>query len=329
MDERRCRSGAVCPSKQTVARRATLTINRFVSHFQPFSTPTVMVVAGLKSQAIWGVTIRWAGSALDGPGHGGNALLVHPESAAVFQAGIQFFQKYKATPLIGMLTRGRDRDLNNDGIPDPGGDMWTSDLFHTRDMVRQAAIEYMQFVRILRAFGQDGNLGDLTGDGKTDIGGRDSTIGMWGISLGGVVSGVMAGAEPGLDSASPNAGGAGLADIAIRASQAGVPEAVLLPIVGPLIAGCLPVDDNQVPLEGDAVTDQDCLRVGTGEISGDTMTFAFLANDVARLKRVKIGQLRQCMWVTASNIRISTMVKLCPVGSMNVVLFEWAFPLML
>ena len=236
-------------------------------------------------------SMGYAICALDGPGHGGNVLLVHPESAAVFQAGIQFFQKYKATPLIGMLTRGRDRDLNNDGIPDPGGDMWTSDLFHTRDMVRQAAIEYMQFVRILRAFGQEGNLGDLTGDGKTDIGGRDSTIGMWGISLGGVISGVMAGAEPGLDSASPNAGGAGLADIAIRASQAGVPEAVLLPIVGPLIAGCLPVDDNQVPLDGDAMTDQDCLRVGTGEISGDTMTFAFLANDVARLKRVKIGQL--------------------------------------
>ena len=45
-------------------------------------------------------------------------------------------------------------------------------------------------------------------------------FGMWGISLRGVISGVMAGAEPSLDAASPNAGGAGLVDVAVRSKQA-------------------------------------------------------------------------------------------------------------
>ncbi len=236
-------------------------------------------------------SMGYAICALDGPGHGGNALILNPEAAATFSAGIGFFEQYYSTPLIGLLTRGRDRDLNNDGIPDPGGDMWTSDLFHTRDMVRQAAVEYIQFIRILRSFGQTSNLGDFTGDGKTDMGGRDGTIGMWGISLGGVISGVMAGAEPGLDSVSPNAGGAGLSDIASRASQSGVPEAVLLPIVGPLIAGCLPVDEHQRPVAAGMATDADCLGVGLPAGDGGTMTFGFMANDVARLRKVKIGQV--------------------------------------
>ena len=100
-------------------------------------------------------------------------------------------------------------------------------------MVRQFIVEHMQFIRILRAMGQGEFKADFTGDGQQDIGGRHTTSGMWGISLGGVVSGVMAGAEPGLDSVSPNAGGAGLTDIAIRSSQAGVPQAVILPIWGP------------------------------------------------------------------------------------------------
>ena len=49
-----------------------------------------------------------------------------------------------------LLLVGRDRDLNNDGLADSGGDMWTADLFHTRDMVRQSVVDHMQFVRILR-----------------------------------------------------------------------------------------------------------------------------------------------------------------------------------
>ena len=95
----------------------------------------------------------------------------------------------EAAPL---LLAGRDRDLNNDGLPDPGADMWTADVFHTRDMVRQSVLEQMQFVRILRHMdgetlaGDGGLLGDVDGDGDVDLGGPHTTLGHWGISLGGV-----------------------------------------------------------------------------------------------------------------------------------------------
>ena len=125
--------------------------------------------------------------------------------------------------------------------------MWTADLFHT-DMVRQSVLETMQFVRILRSL--EPAQADFDGDGMVDIGGANGLLSMWGISLGGVISGVTAGAEPGLDAVSPNAGGAGLVDIAVRSKQAGVPDAVVLPMIGPLIVGCLPTDD-QKPLDAD------------------------------------------------------------------------------
>ena len=84
-------------------------------------------------------------------------------------------------------------------------------------MVRQSVVDHMQFVRILRHLTD--STGDFDGDGILDLGGPTAIFGMWGISLGGVISGVMAGAEPSLDAASPNAGGAGLVDVAVRSKQ--------------------------------------------------------------------------------------------------------------
>ncbi len=57
-------------------------------------------------------------------------------------------------PFFDALTASRARDLDNDGLPDSGGDFWTSYLFHTRDGVRQSILDHLQLVRILRSFGQ-------------------------------------------------------------------------------------------------------------------------------------------------------------------------------
>ena len=38
-----------------------------------------------------------------------------------------------------------------------GGDQWSADVFHTRDMVRQAVVDWMQMVRSLKACG-DGTM---------------------------------------------------------------------------------------------------------------------------------------------------------------------------
>lgn len=170
--------------------------------------------------------------------------------------------------LLDAFGHGRQRDLTNDGLDDPGGDYWTADTFHTRDMVRQTTIDYMQFIRIMRTWdgskrwpaeldatdpyvqsveefvaGWDTDLdgepeiaGDFNGDGVVDFGGPQPYY-AWGQSLGGIQSAVLAGVDPAVRGAAPTAGGAGLGDIAVRSTQTGVPEAVLLRMMGPLVLG--------------------------------------------------------------------------------------------
>jgi hypothetical protein len=167
-------------------------------------------------------------------------------------------------PFYDALTTGRARDLNGDGIPDSGGDFWSSYLFHTRDSVRQSVLDHIQLVRILRSFGTptgkmlcrtdqtgwdkpgttpcdvnaDGKpeiAGDFDGDGRPDVGGPNATYGTWGESLGGILSGIYGSIDAYITSAVPGSGGGGLTDIGIRSFQGGVIEAVLLRLWGPLL----------------------------------------------------------------------------------------------
>ena len=155
--------------------------------------------------------------------------------------------------LLAAMSRTRSRDLNADGIPESGGDFWTADTFHTRDMVRQSALEIMRLIGILRSFdgtrtlGQDLNgdgspepAGDFNADGRVDVGGPQSSFFYWGQSLGGITAGLVAGAEPFLSAVVPVSGGGGLVDVAARSIQQGETEAVLLYINGPLIVGSAP-----------------------------------------------------------------------------------------
>ncbi len=118
-----------------------------------------------------------------------------------------------------VVNNQRALDWDNDGIVDSGADFWTSYIFHTRDMVRQSAVDYMQLIRLLRSFdgstkwqfdvNADGDktddlAGDFDGDGVVDVGGS-APMNMTGGSLGGIMSTVMAGSEP-----AARRGGAGL-----------------------------------------------------------------------------------------------------------------------
>ena len=175
--------------------------------------------------------------------------------------------------LYGMsqaLLTDRARDLNGDGVKDSAGIYWTSYVFHTRDVVRQSVLDHMQAIRILRNFGEgqgdglrryapgtiapldgaadvqeftgdldgDGILdvaGDFDGDGRPDIGGWNNGYYAWGQSLGGILSALLAGAEPALTAAAPTAGAGGLIDVGVRSTQGGVREAVILRTMGPLV----------------------------------------------------------------------------------------------
>jgi hypothetical protein len=115
----------------------------------------------------------------------------------------------------------------------------------------------------------------------------------------------MAGFEPALDAVSPNAGGGGLVDIAVRSSQAGVPQAVLLPVLGPFVVGCMGVDDHQRPItEGDRPS---CFGSGEGRarLAPGELELAFMLNNNARQLEVPFATLRGVRagdWVELENL---------------------------
>jgi len=141
----------------------------------------------------------------------------------------------------------RVRDLNGDGefAGESGRDYWTAYLFHTRDVVRQAALEEVMVTRVMRQFdgkntydfggGAPQLAGDFDGDGVVDIGGPDGKYYAWGGSLGGILSSLAGAVDPYITATAPMAGGGALTDVGIRSFQGGVVEAVDLRIMGPLV----------------------------------------------------------------------------------------------
>ncbi len=145
----------------------------------------------------------------------------------------------------GVVDR-RYQDLDRDGVVDSGVDFWTSYLFHTRDMMRQSSLDYMQLIRVIRSWDgqktwswdvngngmEDDLAGDFDGDGVVDIG-SESPIYMLGASLGGIMSTTLGAVEPELEAIVPIAGGGRLADVGARSLQGGVPDAVMMRVIGP------------------------------------------------------------------------------------------------
>ncbi|MBI2061218.1 MAG: hypothetical protein HYT87_15880 [Nitrospirae bacterium] len=163
-----------------------------------------------------------------------------------------------------VILKGRARDLNNDGFAESAGDLFTPDLFHTRDALRQTMVDYLQLVRIMRSWDGaarskqdlDGDglpeiAGDFNGDGRVDFGGpvgMGRKYYMTGCSLGGITSGLMSGIEPALVASAPMSGAAGLADVAIRTVQPRAIEAIYMPLFGPMISGN-PTSDGRIEIK--------------------------------------------------------------------------------
>lgn len=182
---------------------------------------------------------------IDGPSHGLGLSETEQSLATALASGSGV-----GTGVTAFLT-DRAWDQNRDGIKDSGADFWTAYLFHTRDIVRQFAVDYMQLVRLIRSFdGQrnwehdvDGDgatdlAGDFDGDGQLEIG-SESDLYFVGGSLGGIMSMIMGAIEPEVTASAPISGGAGLADVGIRSQQGGVTEAFILRGMGPLFVGSL------------------------------------------------------------------------------------------
>lgn len=236
------------------------------NHKAPF--PVQVHIHGYTSSRL--EILFWAGSytrygsavvAIDAVGHGGGIL--DDDQIAFVKA---LLGSYGAAEASTIFEEGRAKDLNGDGRPDSGGDYWTADLFHTRDMVRQTVVDIFQLVRIFRGFdgvtrwqfdlngdGERELAGDFNCDGVVDAGGPFNTYRMSGGSLGGIVTGVAAAVEPYISETVSVAGAASLADVGIRSTQGGVNEAVVLRMLGPLVIAQEGVLGWKVPDVNDAV----------------------------------------------------------------------------
>jgi hypothetical protein len=238
-------------------------------HQQPFAP--VMYMHGHGSNAAevltYGGLVMQHGNALVTINAHGHGLQTDTLTRAAIRSALG------GSCLLGMadaFMSGRARDLNGDGDFDSGADFWTAYIFHTRDSVRQTVVDEFQAFRALRSF--DGRLarartlglrgptsssvpedvaftgdydadgttdlaGDFDGNGTPDLGGPTVPYGMAGGSLGGIIAGLTAGAEPMVTASTPVVGGGGLADVAIRTENGSVLSAMILRIMGPLVVG--------------------------------------------------------------------------------------------
>ncbi len=179
---------------------------------------------------------------LDAYGHGIGVHILVEELIRATLAAVDL------DAMVDAVFMGRARDLNHDDVADSGGDFWTANAFHTRDVVRQSVLDHLAAIRVLRAFG-DGKLpvdvdgdgarelnGDFDADGVPDLGGETQYYFM-GQSLGGFLSAVAGPVEPHLVATAPGSGGAGLTDVVVRTGLSDVVRAVYLPLMGPMIVG--------------------------------------------------------------------------------------------
>jgi len=189
------------------------------------------------SQAIAQVGV--AACAIDYPGHGPS---VDPDDMELINELLPPAGLY---PFFTHLLDSRYADLNNDGQNESGGDQWIADPFHTRDMVRQAVVDWMMLHRSISlcgettmAMGEEEVLScDWDGNGVPDIGGPGYDAFAAGGSLGGINTAIFAAVEPDLSASASIVPGGGLMDVGGRSPLPGVVEAVHGRLMSPMIIG--------------------------------------------------------------------------------------------
>jgi len=211
---------------------------------QPF--PVASFGHGYGSSRVDGFLFGWAfvrlGFAvctIDFPGHGPTLDDDEREDLVDLLGGLGLVE------FLEHLEDARYVDTNNDGVRDSGSHQWTADAFHTRDMVRQAVVDWMWMFGAFRDCGEgememDGEQVvscDWDGDGVPDIGGPDNDYVLAGGSLGGINNAVAAPVMPEISAHVPIVAGGGLIDISTRAPTGGAVEAMHGKLMSPLILG--------------------------------------------------------------------------------------------
>ena len=239
-------------------------------HSQPF--PTVLAahdLGGSRLDPMLSVAGTFAQqglatAAIDGPGQG---LQLDPGSEAIVRA---VFADHSVEPFLDALLASRARDLDGDGVVDPGGDLFSVNPFHTRDLLRQTAVDCFQLSRLLRSFTGNALMnipsnnalataGDFDGDGIPDLGGpavwpadvtdllgniliHRGTVNpgadqfAYGVGLGGAVAAIVAAVEPGVVAAAPVSAPGNLSETILRTHDPRIQDGAFLTAFGPILA---------------------------------------------------------------------------------------------
>jgi hypothetical protein len=262
----------------------------------PQPAPVVVFGHGYGSSRFDFLAFSWAfnrmgfaSCAFDYPGHGPTV------SADDEPLIIAVLDTSGLRPFYTHLQDSRYRDLDNDGHRDSGGDQWTADAFHTRDMVRQAAIDHAQFIDSLMACGEknwtlpDGSTGmscDWDGDGTPDMGGPDVDYNVIGGSLGGINIAVAAPIVDEVTAWTAVVPGGGLLDVAFRTEIGGAVEAMHGRLMSPMFLG-VPTDDGRLEIQQmvNTVTDMDAVTIATID--------DFPAGGRIRVENLSNGEVRE------------------------------------
>ncbi len=226
-----------------------------------------------------------------------------------------------------MVNHHRARDLNNDGIADSGGKAFSSDLLHSRDNLRQTAVDQIQLIRILRSwdgakvwpneidktdpyiavrgdlvggFDQNGDgkgeiAGDFNGDGIVDFGGDITYVAM-GTSLGGIQTSITAAVEPTIRTAGSNSGGGVVGELASRTTISNVRNGGLLRLMGPLLTGTPQLDADRKWTSGEMLfgwtlaTADEQVYVPLGLVSGLKDGYKVVLRNPNREKRAVVPE---------------------------------------
>jgi hypothetical protein len=175
-----------------------------------------------------------------------------------------FDQMLDALFSIGVMQEltlvGRARDENGDGVIKNGEAFYVANPVRLRDNFRQSTLDFLQFVRVLRALdpdavpaAMDGDAtftaeaaalepyllaGDFNADGVLDLGGPDAPFYMAGTSLGALMASAMASVEPEIEAATFLVPGGGLSDVFVSTTMHDAATPAFLYTFGPVLAGC-------------------------------------------------------------------------------------------
>jgi len=231
---------------------------------------------------------------IDMPGHG---LVLTPGQEQLAEA---IFREQCIVPWVNGVAAGRAHDLDEDGVKDSGGYIWSAHIFHSRDNIRQSVVDLMQATRLLRGFdgvsrsdqdydgdGRPDLAGDFDGDGVPDVG-RDAPITTAGNSFGGILAMVHGAVDANVTATASISGGGGLVDVATRSTL--TPDPVLQQVLGPLVFA--------VP-RAERKDDTACAE---GQRS-----VRFLVNDLIKVRELEIACLPEAELPAGATVRVTNV----------------------